>query len=68
MKCPYYNNGISWYSAPRFHWPCTICDGTSELPDDYDTQQTKSQNDKSIEAHKAEGLNQELLCGMNRHC
>ena len=55
MKCPYCNNGVSWYSAPGFHWPCTICDGTGELPDDYDTSHIKSQDDKSIEDHEADG-------------
>lgn len=59
MKCPYCNNGVSWYSEPGFNWPCTICDGTGELPDDYEPAQTKSQEDKPedkpIEDHEAEG-------------
>lgn len=49
MKCPYCDNGVSRYSAPGFRWPCTVCDGTGELPDDYDTLQTKSQGDESID-------------------
>ena len=31
MKCPYCNNGVSSYSIPGFHWPCTICGGTGEV-------------------------------------
>lgn len=31
MKCPYCEDGVSRYSAPGFHWPCTICEGTGNV-------------------------------------
>jgi len=43
MKCPYCNNGISYYSHPGFRWPCTICDGTGEMNE---KEKTETQNKK----------------------
>jgi len=31
MKCPYCNNGVSYYSAPNYRYPCTVCDGSGEI-------------------------------------